>query len=57
VYVHSNQPYTDAHASGGSYSWSYETDGTGYAEIYLNGPPPGTLITVTVGGATCTTSD
>jgi hypothetical protein len=57
VYVHSNQPHTDAHASGGSYSWSYETDGTGYAEIYLNGPPPGTLITVTVGGATCTTSD
>lgn len=57
VYVHSNQPYTEAHASGGGYSWSYETDSTGYAEIYLNGPPPGTLITVTVGGATCTTSD
>lgn len=57
MYVHSNQPYSDAHASGGGYSWSYETDGTGYAEIYLNGPPPGTLITVTVGGATCTASD
>jgi phosphatidylserine/phosphatidylglycerophosphate/cardiolipin synthase-like enzyme len=27
------------------------------ALIYLNGPPPGASITVTVGGATCTTSD
>lgn len=57
VYVHSNQPHTDATASAGGYSWSYETDGSGYAEIYLNGPPPGAQITVTVGGATCTTSD
>jgi hypothetical protein len=57
VYVHSNQPYTDATASADGYSWSYETDGSGYALIYLNGPPPGALITVTVGGATCTTSD
>jgi hypothetical protein len=32
-------------------------DGSGYALIYLNGPPPGAQITVTVGGATCTTSD
>jgi hypothetical protein len=57
VYVHSNQPYTDATASADGYSWSYETNGSGYAEIYLNGPPPGAEITVTVGGATCTTSD
>jgi hypothetical protein len=57
VTVNSNQPYTDAHASGGGYSWSYETNGNGHAVIYLNGPPPGTLITVTVGSATCTTSD
>jgi hypothetical protein len=28
-----------------------------YADIYLDGPPAGALITVTVGGATCTTSD
>jgi hypothetical protein len=57
VYVHSNQPYTDATASADGHSWSYETNGSGYALIYLNGPPPGAMITVTVGGATCTTSD
>lgn len=57
VTVNSNQPNTEAHASGGGYSWSYGTDGNGHAVIYLNGPPPGTLITVTVGGATCTASD
>ncbi len=57
VYVHSNQPYTDATASADGHSWSYETNGSGYALIYLNGPPPGAQITVTVGGATCYTSD
>jgi cardiolipin synthase len=57
VYVHSNQPDQNATASAGSYSHSYRTDGSGYALIYLNGPPPGVQITVTVGGATCTTSD
>jgi hypothetical protein len=57
VYVNSNQPYTSATASADGYSWSYETNGSGYALIYLNGPPPGAGITVTVGGATCTTSD
>jgi hypothetical protein len=57
VYVYSNQPYTEATASADGQSWSYETNGSGYALIYLNGPPPGALITVTVGGATCTTSD
>jgi hypothetical protein len=57
VYVHSNQPHTDATASADGYSWSYYTNGSGYALIYLNGPPPGAEITVTVGGATCTTSD
>jgi len=56
VYVNSNQPDTDATASGGGDSWSYYTNGSGYADIYLNGPPPGTLITVAVGGATCTAS-
>lgn len=54
MYVHSNQPYTDATASGGGYSWSYETNGSGYALIYLNGPPADTPITVKVGAATCT---
>jgi hypothetical protein len=57
VYVHSNQPYQNATATAGGYSHSYQTNGSGYALIYLNGPPPGTPITVTVGGATCTTSD
>jgi len=57
VYVHSNQPDTEATATADGYSHSYETDGSGYALIYLNGPPPGARITVTVGGATCTTSD
>jgi hypothetical protein len=57
VYVNSNQPYRSATASADGYSWSYETNSSGYAEIYLNGPAPGASITVTVGGATCTTSD
>ena len=56
VYVHSNQPYQDATATAAGYSHSYRTNGSGYALIYLNGPPPGARITVTVGGATCTTS-
>jgi cardiolipin synthase A/B len=57
VYVHSNQPHKTATARADGYSHSYETNGSGYALIYLNGPPPGVKITVTVGGATCTTSD
>ncbi|HEX2823174.1 MAG TPA: phospholipase D-like domain-containing protein [Streptosporangiaceae bacterium] len=57
VYVHSNQPDQEATAKADGYSHSYQTDGSGYALIYLNGPPPGARITVTVGGATCTTSD
>ncbi len=57
VYVHSNQPYASATAAADGYSHSYETNSSGYALIYLNGPPPGARITVTVGGATCTTSD
>jgi hypothetical protein len=46
-----------ATASADGYSHSYETNGSGYALIYLNGPPAGVRITVTVGGATCSTSD
>jgi cardiolipin synthase A/B len=57
VYVHSNQPDKDATATADGYSHSYWTNSSGYALIYLNGPPPGAKITVTVGGATCTTSD
>ena len=57
VYVHSNQPDQEATATADGYSHSYRTNGSGYALIYLNGPPPGARITVTVGGATCITSD
>jgi phosphatidylserine/phosphatidylglycerophosphate/cardiolipin synthase-like enzyme len=57
VYVYSNQPEKEATATADGYSHSYKTNGSGYALIYLNGPPPGVRITVTVGGATCTTSD
>jgi phosphatidylserine/phosphatidylglycerophosphate/cardiolipin synthase-like enzyme len=57
VYVHSNQPGQEATATAAGYSHSHRTDGSGYAVIYLDGPPPGAKITVTVGSATCTTSD
>ncbi len=57
VYVHSNQPNQDATATADGFSHTYRTNGSGYALIYLNGPPPGARITVKVGGATCTTSD
>jgi phosphatidylserine/phosphatidylglycerophosphate/cardiolipin synthase-like enzyme len=57
VYLHSNQPDTEATAKADGYSHSYQTNSSGYALIYLNGPAAGAKITVTVGGATCTTSD
>jgi len=57
VYVHSNQPGQDATAAADGHSHTYRTNGSGYALIYLNGPPPGAKITVTVGGATCTARD
>jgi hypothetical protein len=40
VYVNSKRPYRSATASADGYSWSHETNGSGYALIYLNGPPP-----------------
>jgi hypothetical protein len=57
VYVNSNQPDTPVTATADGYSHTWETDSSAYADVYLDGPPPGVLITVTVGGATCTTSD
>ena len=57
VVVHSNQPDTPVTASADGYSHTWDTDSSGYADVYLDGPPPGVLITVTVGRATCTTSD
>lgn len=56
VYVNSNQPHSKATARADGYSGSYETNGSGYAEIYLNGPQRGAKVTVSVGGATCYTS-
>jgi hypothetical protein len=56
VYVHSNQPGTAVTASGGSYSHSWHTNSSGYADIYLRGPSPGQTITVTAGPATCSTT-
>src|SRR5579875_238291 len=56
VYVHSNQPYktATATASNGA-SHSYETNGSGYADIYLYAGP-GDAIRVTVGAASCSTT-
>ena len=57
VYVHSDQFRHKATAAADGYWPTHPTDGSGYALIYLNGPLPGAEITVTVGGATCTTRD
>jgi hypothetical protein len=56
VYVHSNQPDKSVTASGGGYSRSWHTDGSGHADVYLRGPQPGQQITVTVGNASCSTT-
>ena len=40
VTVHSNQPDKDATATAAGHSNTYKTDSSGYALIYLNGPPP-----------------
>ena len=50
-------PFTEATASADGYSHSYRTNAIGNVTIYLDGPPPGAQITVTIGGATCHTSD
>jgi hypothetical protein len=56
VYVHSNQPgeTVTATASDGE-SQSYETDSSGYADVYLCADP-GNSITVQVGQASCSTT-
>ena len=56
VYVNSNQPDTEATASDAGDTWSHETDSTGYADILLYNTSPGEPITVTVGGASCSTT-
>jgi hypothetical protein len=57
VYVNSNQSDASVTASGDGYSHQWWTNESGSAVVYLDGPPPGTEITVTVDGATCYTSD
>jgi phosphatidylserine/phosphatidylglycerophosphate/cardiolipin synthase-like enzyme len=53
VYVHSNQPDEKATASDAGDTYSYDTDASGYAVIYLWNTSPGEAISVTVGGAMC----
>lgn len=55
VYVHSNRPYAEATASDSTDTYSYETNSTGSAIIYLWTQYAGERITVTVGGAHCST--
>jgi len=56
VYVHSNQPYREATATASNgASHSYETNGSGYADIYLYAGA-GDSIKVTVGAASCATT-
>jgi cardiolipin synthase len=56
VYVQSNQPYTNARAHDATDTYGYETNGTGYAVIYLWTQYSSEPITVTVGPAHCSTS-
>ena len=59
VYVRSNQPDRVAQvtASGGAAA-SYHTNSSGYADVYLHAPPSaaGQRVTVSVGGATCSST-
>ena len=56
VYVESNQPDERATASDAGDTYSYNTNGSGYAVIYLWHTSPGETIQVTVGGARCSTT-
>ena len=58
VYVHSNQPDTDARVTGDGRTDSYYTNGSGYADVYFYAgeSAAGDEITVTVGPATCDTT-
>jgi hypothetical protein len=57
VSVRSDEPEMSVTASGDGYSHQWWTNESGSSVVYLDGPPPGTEITVTVGGATCYASD
>ncbi len=56
VYVDSNQPDQKATASDAGDTYSYYTNSSGHAVIDLWDTSAGETITVTVGGATCSTS-
>ena len=56
VFVHSNQPFTNATVSDATDTYGYETNATGYADIYLWTQYPGEPVSVTVGSAHCSTS-
>jgi cardiolipin synthase len=56
VDITSNQPFTEATASDSTDKWSDETNGSGGVVIRLYDTSPGESITVTVGGATCSTT-
>ena len=55
VYVESDEPDQKATASDAGDTYSYYTNGTGYAVIYLWNTSAGESIKVTVGGAVCST--
>ena len=56
VYIHSNQPYTEATASSPGDTWSDETNGAGSVTILLYYTPAGSPISVKVGAASCSTT-
>ncbi len=56
VYVTSNQPDEEATASDANDTWSEYTNGSGSTTILLYHTSAGETITVTVGGAQCSTS-
>ncbi|MGH8987604.1 MAG: phospholipase D-like domain-containing protein, partial [Acidimicrobiales bacterium] len=56
VYVHSNQPNSEATVSDTTDRYVHETDGTGYAYVRLWHQYPGEHISVTVGEAHCSTT-
>lgn len=55
VYIHSNQPYTEATASSPGDTWSEETNSAGSVTILLYYTPTGSPISVKLGAASCST--
>lgn len=55
VYVHSNQPNQWASVTGAGQTGGYDTDGSGYADVYFyaSSDDAGSQVTVRVGAATC----